>query len=110
MAFQSLGDQSLDAIVNVRVTAVEKAQLQEDAEMAGVSLSALVRANHFGRRLTVSADRLMLSELRKLGGLLKQVGKESNGLYGPLTSDALIQMQGCIKTLSSKVVSEGNPK
>lgn len=47
MVFQAIGDEPLDTKVDVRLTSAEKARLQEDAEIAGMSMSALVRARYF---------------------------------------------------------------
>jgi len=110
MVFRTIGDQNLDSVVNVRLTSGEKVQLQEDAEMAGVSVSALVRARYFGRRLTANSDRVMLAELRRLGGLLKHLHNESNGDYSHHTADALMQIQRYIKSLNSKMLGKDEPK
>ena len=73
MVFQTKGSVPLDAVVNVRLTTAEKMRLQDDADMASISMSELVRARYFGRPVIANADLVMVKELRRLGGLLKHV-------------------------------------
>lgn len=89
MVFQKIGDEGLDAIVNVRLTSDEKERLRDDADMANLSMSALIRARYFGRPVIAHADQVMIKELRRLGGLLKKVHTDSDGAYAPETSAAL---------------------
>ena len=79
----------LSEVVNVRLTEAEKAQLKEDADAAGLSLSELVRRRATGRPVLANADAVMIRELRRLGGLLKHVHVESGGAYSSATADAL---------------------
>lgn len=102
MPFEPIGPDLLDAIVNVRLTTAEKVRLQEDAELAGVSVSALIRRRYFGRKLVASADAAMLRELRRIGGLLKHVHLDSGGAYSQQTLEALAITQQYIKQLSAK--------
>ena len=101
MSFRSLGPANLDAVINVRLTAAEKLRLRDDADIASVSMSELVRRRYFGRPLLASADVVVLKELRRLGGLLKHVHNESNGAYSSETARALGAVTGYIKILSS---------
>lgn len=100
MPFEPLGPEPLDAVVNVRLTTAEKVRLQEDAELAGVSVSALIRKRYFGRKLVASADAAMLRELRRIGGLLKHIHVDSAGAYSQQTSEALAITQQYIRQLS----------
>lgn len=69
----------LSARVNLRVTHAELEQLREDADMAGLSLSELVRRRYFGRPIITRSDDVTIRELRRLGGLLKHLHNESDG-------------------------------
>ena len=88
MPFQKIGDDGLDAVVNVRLTTEEKERLRDDADMAAMSMSALIRARYFGRPVIANADQVMIRELRRVGGLLKHVHNESDGAYAAETSGA----------------------
>ena len=90
----------LDAVINVRLTAAEKLRLREDADLAGVSVSELVRRRYFGRPIVANADAVMLKELRRLGGLLKHVYRESGGAYSKDTASALVAIKDYIEKLS----------
>jgi hypothetical protein len=100
MPFETHGLESLDAVINVRLTAAEKARLKEDADLAGLSMSELVRRRYFGRPIIANADAVMLKELRRIGGLLKHVHNESNGIYSKDTAGALVALKAYIEKLS----------
>jgi hypothetical protein len=67
----------LEAVINVRMTREEKALLEEQARVAGMTLSALGRRRFLGRKVVAHEATLERNELRRLGGLLKQVYKET---------------------------------
>lgn len=100
MVFEALGEEPLDTKVDVRLTSAEKARLQEDAELAGLSMSALVRARYFGRPIMANTDQVMIRELRRVGGLLKNIHVESDGAYAAETSAALFLVSEAIKSIS----------
>lgn len=102
MPFEVQGAEPLDAVVNVRLTRGEKVRLKEDAALAGLSVSELVRRRYFGRPIIANADLVMIRELRRLGGLLKHVHNESDGAYSRETASAL----GLVKAYIGKLVRE----
>lgn len=95
-----LPPEPLDCFVNVRLTAAEKAQLQEDAELAGMSVSALLRRRAFGQPIVASADAAMIRELRRIGGLLKHIHNESGGAYSRETASTLEAVREYIAALA----------
>jgi hypothetical protein len=94
--------QSLDSVVNVRLTREEKASLQEDADMAGISVSALVRRRVLGHAVIARSDDVMLREMRRLGGLLKHVHNESGGAYSEQTARALAAIEDYFHKVSQQ--------
>ena len=102
MPFQKLGHEALDAIVNVRLTSSEKERLKEDADMAGLSMSELVRRRYFGKPIIANADAIMLKELRRIGGLIKHVHNQSNGAYNTETIAVLSTLKKYIEKLTAK--------
>lgn len=100
MPFETQGLEPLDAVINVRLTATEKTKLKEDADLAGLSLSELVRRRYFGKPILANADAVMLKELRRLGGLLKHVHNESQGVYSKETAGALVALKAYLEQLS----------
>lgn len=90
----------LDAAITVRLTAEEKARLKEDADIAGLSVSELVRRRYFGRRIIAASDAAMLKELRRLGGLLKHVHNESKGIYSKETAEVLTALKNYMEKLA----------
>lgn len=100
MPFERHGFDLLDAVINVRLTTEEKSRLQIDADLAGLSMSELVRRRYFGRQIIASSDEIMLRELRRIGGLLKHIHNESKGLYSRETAETLEVLKAYIMELS----------
>lgn len=90
----------LDASITVRLTAAEKARLKEDADMAGLTISELVRRRYFGRPIIAHSDTVMIRELRCLGGLLKHIHNESKGVYRKETAEALAALKNYMEKLA----------
>lgn len=100
MPFETHGTEVLDAVVNVRMTVSEKARLKEEAEIAGLTVSQLVRRRCLGRRVVAATDAAMIRELRRLGGLLKHLHTETGGTYSTDTAQALAAIREAIERLS----------
>lgn len=100
MPFAVRGDDPLDAVVNIRLTQAEKARLAEDADLAALSMSELVRRRFFGRPIIANADMVMIKELRRLGGLIKHIHNASEGRYSRETAGALIALKAYLDRLS----------
>ena len=55
----------------MRLTASERLLLREEADLAGMSRSELLRKRAFGKTIHAATDLMMIRELRRLGGLQK---------------------------------------
>ncbi|MDD9940788.1 MAG: MobB mobilization protein [Myxococcales bacterium] len=73
MPFQQQGDEPMDQVTHIRMTAEEKASLRSEANEAGITISEYGRRRLFGRKVVAQADQAVLNELRRLGGLVKHV-------------------------------------
>lgn len=93
MPFEVQGDAPLTAKIAVRLQPEEKAQLREDADIAGISVSELVRRRYFGRPIVANADLMMIRELRRLGGLLKHVHNQSDDVQPLHSAGAACRVQ-----------------
>ena len=71
MPFTSRNNDRASARFEMRLTAAERAQLREEADLAGLSTSELVRKRTFGKTIHAATDLMMIRELRRLGGLQK---------------------------------------
>lgn len=100
MVFKKIGSENLGAVVSLRLTTAEKEQLRHDAEIAGLSISEIVRRRYFGRAIIANADLVMMNELRRLGGLLKRVHTQSEGAYSKTTASLLNDLKAYIRKLS----------
>jgi hypothetical protein len=102
MGFEKHADETLDEKIAVRLTREEKGKLAEDAYLAGLSMSALVRARYFGRPIIANTDQIMVRELRRIGGLLKHIHNESNGIYSKETAQILTELNAFISSIGAK--------
>lgn len=89
----------LDAVVNVRVLPVEKEQLKLDAEVAGLSMSELIRRQYFNRPIAARVDLVMINELRRLGGLLKHTHNVSGGVHAEQTRRMLDEIEQLVEQI-----------
>lgn len=100
MVFSIKGYEPLTEKIAVRLTPDEKLRLQEESHVSGLSVSELVRRRYFGRRIVAHADLTMIRELRRLGGLLKHIHQQSDGLYSRETGQALRELKSYLVMLS----------
>ncbi len=103
MPFKNHGLEALDAVINVRLTSHEKSRLKEDADLAALSMSELVRRRYFGLPIVAHTNAVMIKELRRIGGLLKHIHNQSEGIYSKDTAAALVALTGYIAKLSRAV-------
>ena len=102
MPFKIIGSDKLDSVVNIRLTKSEKERLKDDAEMASISMSELVRKRYFGRPIIANTDAIMIKELRRIGGLLKHIHLESQGNYSKSTASTINTLKAYIEKLSDR--------
>ena len=89
MVFEVKGSVALTECVTLRLAADEKDRLKSDADLAGLSVSEIVRRHYFGRPIIANADAAMIKEMRRMGGLMKHLHNESGGAYSEQTSNAI---------------------
>ena len=90
----------LAAVLNIRTTAAERAEVVEQAGLAGLTVSAYCRRLVLGRVVAARVDLTVAAELRRLGGLLKHVHAESGGAYSQATADALAAVRAAIERVA----------
>ena len=101
MVFEVKGTVALTERVTLRLAADEKNRLKSDADLAGLSVSEIVRRHYFGRPIVANADLVMIREMRRMGGLMKHLHNESGGAYREQTSDAISAIVQYIDTLTA---------
>lgn len=82
--------------LTVRFRADEMQELATQADLCGLCLSELLRRRALYRRVIPATDMKMISELRRIGGLLKLLFNETNGLYGPRTAVLLDELHAAV--------------
>ena len=92
---------SLDSVVNIRLTTDEKRRLRNAAEEAGLTLSAYGRRRLLGHVIVTHSDRKAIGVLRRTGGLLKLVHRESDGAYSEETAAALRDVREAIERVAA---------
>jgi hypothetical protein len=71
MPFKSRQTERATTRFEMRITPAELEQLRADADLAGVTVSELVRRRSLGRTIHAASDMATIRELRRLGGLQK---------------------------------------
>ena len=87
-------------VLNIRLTAGERAAVAENAETAGLTVSAYCRRLILGRTVHAHTDSAVIRELRRVGGLLKAVHSESGGVYSAATAAALTEVRNAIRRVA----------
>jgi hypothetical protein len=100
MPFRRKASAGLTARLDVRVAPAEKEQLAVIARDAGLAVAELIRLRALGRPVVSRTDATTIRELRRLGGLIKLVHKESDGAYRQQTSELLSMLRAAIGKLA----------
>ena len=91
---------NLTAVVNIRLTAGERTVVAENADTAGLTVSAYCRRLIFGRTVHAHTDSAVIRELRRVAGLLKAMQTESGGIYSAATAAALAELRSAIRRVA----------
>jgi len=89
----------LDACLEFRLRQAEKDEIQENAALAGMTMSEYIRRRALGRPVLAAADIAVVRELRRLGGLAKHLHVNSGGVYSKETADVLVALRAYIDGL-----------
>jgi hypothetical protein len=87
----------------MRLTASERVQLREDADLAGLSISEFVRRRALGKTIHAATDLMMIRELRRLGGLQKYAMNKL-ALHGEVVDECV----AAIRTLRAAIERVAN--
>ena len=87
----------------LRVTPDEQETIREQAELSGLSMSEYVRKRVLGFRVMPKSELNILRELRRLGGIVKHLHNESQGLYSFETASALNALTSYAHALERKL-------
>ena len=82
--------------LTVRFRPDEMTWLEGQAETCGLSLSELIRRRALQRKIVPATDLKTISELRRIGGLIKHLFNETGGLYRHQTSLLLDELHAAI--------------
>lgn len=88
--------------LTVRFKPEEMEELVSQADVCGLSVSELVRRRSLHRRVVPAADLKMISELRRIGGLIKLSFNATGGVYSGKTAMILDELHSAIVRVGSK--------
>ena len=93
----------LNQRITIRFDEEEYRAITEDADTAGMSMAAFVRKKCRGNRIASKADLKVLSEVRRLGGLLKHIHNETRGAYSAKTAKAIDEITAFVYLLCEEL-------
>ena len=102
MPFEIQGVEALSDKIAVRLTPAEKAKLREDADLAGLSVSELVRRRYFGRKIVPRADLKVARQISKTAGLLMTFYNQTNGQHSDKTAAILNDIWALVLKLEQR--------
>ena len=90
--------------INIRLTASEFAEVNDQAEAGALSLSEYCRRRVLGRRVMSQTDQVMIRELRRIAGLQKHLfnDTEAGKVHAQETAEILHLIKGAIMGLSER--------
>ena len=92
-----------DVNFHFRTTKNELDIIRENAKLAGLTNSEYVRRRALKIQVVAKVELNILSELKRIGGLIKHIHNESNGLYSTETAEALNALTSYIRTLEREL-------
>ena len=91
---------------NFRLTERESNTFEEQRDVTGLSASEYIRRRVLGFRIVSKVEIKVLSELRRLGGLLKRVHEETLGMYNRDTAKAIQAIESYVRMLERLITND----
>jgi len=98
-----MDDIKRDVNFHFRTTKNEMDIIRENAKLAGLTNSEYVRRRALKIQVVAKVELNILSELKRIGGLIKHLYNESNGLYSTETAEALNALTSYIRALEREL-------
>jgi hypothetical protein len=92
-----------DRYIGIRLSEEENQRIRQQSEMSHLTISEFMRRRALGKQIVPKSDLGILSELRRLGGLLKHVHLETRGAYSDLTASAIRALEDYARVLMQKL-------
>ena len=89
-----------------RLSEKESAYFEEQREVSGLTVSEYTRRRVLGFRIVPKIELKMLSEAKKLGGLVKYVFSKTGGMYSQEARDALQALTSFIRKLERLIIDD----
>lgn len=77
-------------------TRMEVKELLSQSELCGLSISEFIRKKSLEKKVAPITDLKVLSELRRLGGLIKYLFNKTGGLYQKKTYSLLTELHAAV--------------
>jgi hypothetical protein len=105
---QRWNKEKLTRRVCFRLSDSEYARVEEELSVCGVTVSELARKRLLGQHVASKADLAVLSELRRIAGLLKHIYNETGKVYSALTAAAIREITQYVRVLAEKQPNKTN--
>jgi hypothetical protein len=86
----------------IRFTPEESEEIVKNANISGLAFATYLRKRILGKHITAKTDLLLVHELRRIGGLLKNIHNESHGAYSEKTGEILDMLNLFVKKISDE--------
>jgi hypothetical protein len=87
------------SVIHFRLTIEDYEKLKNDADLASISVSELVRRRYYGIPIISKTDQIVIKELRRIGGLIKYIYVDSGRQYKNEVSMVMKEIEIYIKQL-----------
>ncbi len=94
-------DKHHTSIMSLRLPLADLDKIRADAAAAGLSVSEVVRRRYFGVAIKARVDHQTISELRRLGGLVKHVS--GAGTWTPEARAALNAVAAAVNRVGDSI-------
>lgn len=89
-----------------RLSEQESMEFEEQREVSGLTISEYTRRRVLGFRIASKVELRMLSEAKKLGGLVKYVFSKTGDRYSQEARDALQALTSFIRKLEMLIIDD----
>ena len=89
-----------------RLSEKESAYFEAQRGVTGLCASEYVRRRVLGFRIVSKIDLCVLSELKRLGGLMKLIHNETHGMYSHYTAEAIQAITSYVRRLERAITDD----
>ena len=92
--------------ITIRLMAGEFNGLKEQVFASGLSIAEIARRRNLGHAIASKMDLRVLSELRRLGGLVKYAFSKTGDTYSKDTAETLHALTSCVRKMERFIAND----